>query len=148
MQNWCASGTSALPLKPQFPYTDLLGAMPVAAHYLGESPEKDRKLLVIFSNMRQSTRVLDLEHKVPQAQNALRQAAKQELMADLRGVEVHALGVDVSGGQSSPGKIYGFSGQRISKTREVDWKAIRFFATSQDKLRKHACADCVGEVNH
>jgi len=35
-------------LKPQFPHTDLLGAMLVAAHYFGESPEKDRKLLVIF----------------------------------------------------------------------------------------------------
>lgn len=105
--------------------------MLVAAHYFGESPEKDRQLLVIFSDMRRSTRVLDL--KVPQAQNALRQAAKQGLMADLRGAEVHALGVDASGCRSSTGKIYGFSGQRISKTRELDWKAIRFFATSQEK---------------
>lgn len=47
--------------------------------------------------MRRSTRVLDLEHKVPQAQNALRQAAKQGLMADLRGVEVHALGATRGG---------------------------------------------------
>jgi hypothetical protein len=75
-------------LKPEFPHTDLLGAMLVAAHYFGESPEKDRKWLVIFSDMRQSTRVLDFEHKLPQAQNALRQAARQGLMTDLRGVEV------------------------------------------------------------
>jgi hypothetical protein len=84
-------------LKPQFPHTDLLGAMLVAAQYFEESPGKGRKLLVIFSDMRQSTRVLDFEHGLPQTQDALRQVATGGLMADLCGVEVRVLGVDASG---------------------------------------------------
>ncbi len=89
----CASGLTA-----QFPQTDLLGAMLVAAQAFDHSPADRKEVLMIFSDMRQSTRVLDLErptavHKT----EALQQVAKSHLIPNLHGVEVYALGVDASG---------------------------------------------------
>jgi len=53
---------------------------------------------MIFSDVRQATRMLDLErptlvHKT----EALQQVARSHLIPDLHGVKVHALGVDASG---------------------------------------------------
>src|ERR1700687_1554246 len=85
-------------LTSQFPQTDLLGAILVSAQVF-DHPTADRKeVLIIFSDMRQATRVLDLErpplvHKT----EALQQIAESHLIADLHGVEVYALGVDASG---------------------------------------------------
>ena len=85
-------------LTAQFPQTDLLGAILVAAQVF-DHPTADRKeVLIIFSDMRQATSVLDLERPVlVNKTEALQQVAKSHLIPDLHGVEVYALGVDASG---------------------------------------------------
>ncbi len=85
-------------LTAQFPKTDLLGAILVAAQVFDHPPGDRKEVLMIFSDMRQATSVLDLErpmlvHKT----EALQQAAKSHLIPDLHGVEVYVLGVDASG---------------------------------------------------
>jgi len=84
----------ALTLKPQFSHTDILGAMLVAAQVFAESPPGRRKVLVLFSDMRQSTRTLDLEHRNAVLPNDVDLLASIQLVPDLSGVEVIALGVD------------------------------------------------------
>jgi hypothetical protein len=89
----CSSGLTA-----QFPQTDLLGAILVAAQAFDHPPADRKEVLMIFSDMRQSTRVLDLERPaVVHKTEALQQVAKSHLIPDLHGVEVYALGVDASG---------------------------------------------------
>jgi hypothetical protein len=86
-------------LTAQFPETDLLGAILVAAQVF-DHPSVDRKkeVLMIFSDMRQSTSVLDFERStLVQKTEALQQIAKSHLIPDLHGVAVYALGVDASG---------------------------------------------------
>ena len=90
----CSSG-----LMVQVPRTDLLGAMLLAAQAF-DHPAADRKeVLMIFSDMRHSTRLLDLERPaVAHTTEALQQVAKSHLAPDLHGiVHVYALGVDASG---------------------------------------------------
>lgn len=89
----CSSG-----LTPQFPQTDLLGAMLLAAQAFDHSEADRKEVLMIFSDMRQSTRVLDLERPaVVHKTEALQQIAKGHLIPDLHGVHVYVLGVDASG---------------------------------------------------
>jgi hypothetical protein len=81
---------------PKFPHTDMFGALIVTADILRQS--SGRKVLVMFSDMRQSTRELDLERPATIAiVQALRIADQQRLVADLQGVDVYVLGVDASG---------------------------------------------------
>jgi hypothetical protein len=89
----CSSGLTA-----QFVQTDLLGAILVAAQVFGH-PTADRKeVLMIFSDMRQSSRVLNLERPgVVHKTEALKRIGKSHLIPDLHGVEVHVLGVDANG---------------------------------------------------
>ena len=55
-------------------------------------------MLVILSDMRQATDVLNLEHQaMVQTSAALQQVANQKLLADLHSVDVYALGVDAAG---------------------------------------------------
>jgi hypothetical protein len=55
-------------------------------------------MLVIFSDMRQDTAALDLEHpRIVSASLAMSRTEKDRLLPDLRGVEVHVLGVDGAG---------------------------------------------------
>jgi hypothetical protein len=82
-------------LQPESPHTDLLGAFLVASEQFASAQEDRRKVLIIFSDMRQSTRVLDLERPaLVQETKALQQVAKSQLIPDLRGVDVYVLGVD------------------------------------------------------
>jgi hypothetical protein len=85
-------------LTAQFKQTDLLGALLVAAQVF-ERPSVGRKeVLMIFSDMRQATGVLDLERpRLIHKTEALRQVAKSHQIPSLHGVEVYALGVDASG---------------------------------------------------
>lgn len=85
-------------LTARFPTTDLLGAILVAAQVFDHPPADRKEVLMIFSDMRQATRVLDLErptliHKT----EALQHVAKSHLVPDLHGVDVYVLGVDASG---------------------------------------------------
>jgi hypothetical protein len=83
-------------VKPRFRETDLFGALVVAASILGPLP--GRKVLVIFSDMRQATGDLNLERPGSIAvAPSLRRAQTLKLVANLEGVEVYALGVDAEG---------------------------------------------------
>jgi hypothetical protein len=85
-------------LQPTFPHTDLLGAFLLASQQFAATEEGYRKVLIIFSDMRQSTQLFDLEHggTLYKKGEALRWA-EHECPADLHGVEIYALGVDASG---------------------------------------------------
>ena len=69
----------------------------VASDFFRVSP-RYRNVLVIFSDMRQDTLTLDLEHpKVVSASLAMGKAERERLLPDLHGVEVYVLGVDGAG---------------------------------------------------
>jgi hypothetical protein len=88
----------AAQLQPQFTQTDLLGAMFIASQSFGQAPPAARKLLIIFSDMRQSTASLDFEHIVVSNIDTLLNKATHDIgEPDLSGVEVYALGVDAAG---------------------------------------------------
>jgi hypothetical protein len=84
-------------LKSDSRHTDILGALLVATQIFKESHSPDN-VLVIFSDMRQDSRELNLETTkqwVPQEE--IKTLSQKRLVADLQGVEVHALGVDNAG---------------------------------------------------
>lgn len=84
-------------LTPKFPATDILGALLIAGQMFQGSPA-NRKVLVIFSDMRHHTADLDLEsdRSVPSPALQRKQSAKGT-PAMLHGIEVYALGVDGAG---------------------------------------------------
>jgi hypothetical protein len=85
-------------LAPRCAQSDILGALLVASEVFHKSPTGRRKVLVVLSDMRQATRDLNLEHQsMVQTNAALRQVANKKLLADLRGVDVYAEGVDGAG---------------------------------------------------
>jgi hypothetical protein len=85
-------------LQPIFPHTDLLGAFLLASQQFAEAKQGYRKVVIVFSDMRQSTPLLDLEHgsTVYKRSKDLKRA-HDECPADMHGVEIHALGVDANG---------------------------------------------------
>jgi hypothetical protein len=87
----------SLKLKPQFSHTDILGAILIASQVFAECPNGRRKVLVLYSDMRQSTGALDLEHKSVVEPQVVDRALRQSLGPDLHGVEVYVLGVDGGG---------------------------------------------------
>ncbi len=85
-------------LEPTFKQTDIVGALLLASQLFQESPNTNRKLLVIFSDMRQNTHDLDLE--TPQTigvEGALSNAQRKNLLANLTGVKIRVLGADNAG---------------------------------------------------
>ena len=89
--------TRAARVQPRARRTDILGALLTASQLFAQTPERKR-VLVIYSDMRQDTAELDLESPAAIAVNsALAQTEKRGLLADLRGVDVHVLGVDAAG---------------------------------------------------
>ena len=88
----------AAQLQPQFTQTDLLGAMFVASQSFEQTPPAARKLLIVFSDMRQATAELDLERVAVNNTDALLSKVTHDSgEPDLSGVEVYALGVDAAG---------------------------------------------------
>jgi len=84
-------------LVENFNQTDLLGALVVSAQIF-EPRDGRRNVLVIFSDMRHETRSLNLaKFSVVPLQPTLDGIASAGLTADLKGVEVYALGVDAAG---------------------------------------------------
>ena len=82
---------------PTAPKTDILGALIVASDLFRSSPGR-RNVLVIFSDMRQDTSVLDLEHaRIVSASLAMIKAEKGRLLPDLHAVAIYILGVDGAG---------------------------------------------------
>jgi hypothetical protein len=79
------------------PKTDILGALLTASALFQASPGC-RNILVVFSDMRNDTPALDLEHpRVVSTSFAMSKTEKGRLLPDLRSVEVYALGVDGAG---------------------------------------------------
>jgi hypothetical protein len=86
----------ALSSPHSIPHTDVFGALILAADILSQAPQ--RKVLVVFSDMRQSTTDLDLERATSTPQGpALMSIEKRRLVAQLQGVNVYVLGVDGAG---------------------------------------------------
>ena len=83
-------------LQPTFTATDILGALDLASQVFREqSLSRDRRMLILFSDMRNETRELQLESQsIPGAFN---QAMGAERGPDLAHVTVFALGVDGAG---------------------------------------------------
>jgi hypothetical protein len=76
--------------------SDVIGAVFIASEMLRDAQEK--RVLVIFSDMRQSAPPLDIERPmVVSTPASLRLVESRHLIADLRGVDVWILGVDAAG---------------------------------------------------
>jgi hypothetical protein len=85
-------------LAPSSAKTDILGALLVASEEFHASPSGRRKVLVVFSDMRQATHALNLERvALVQTPAAMRQVVNGRLLADLHGVAVYTEGVDGAG---------------------------------------------------
>jgi hypothetical protein len=75
-----------------------LGALLTAEQIFNESPKTSRRVLVIFSDMRQHTAELDLESgRSILSFTQLRTLPNAVQVAALKGVEVYAVGVDGAG---------------------------------------------------
>jgi hypothetical protein len=84
-------------LSAQTRNTDILGALVVAGQLFSQSPDPRRKILVLYSDMRQSTRHLNLETNPSVAvAAALARTSEDQALTSLKGVEVYALGVDAA----------------------------------------------------
>jgi hypothetical protein len=84
-------------LEPTFAYTDIMGMLLLASQIFDAVPEKNRRVLVIFSDMRHHTRNLDLESPSMVPDFDRMPPNTEALAASLPGVEVYALGVDGAG---------------------------------------------------
>jgi hypothetical protein len=84
-------------LKSDYRHTDIIGALLVASQIFKDTPSP-RNLLVVFSDMRQDSRELNLETTQPWLPHEkLKILSQKQLIGDLQGVEVHILGVDNAG---------------------------------------------------
>jgi hypothetical protein len=82
-------------LQPKFDQTDIVGFLFLAAQSLG--PVSGKKVVVIFSDMRESTKILDLERGVQtEPDEMLRDLMAKNLVPDLQGVDVYIYGVDAA----------------------------------------------------
>jgi hypothetical protein len=90
--------TRSVKLRPIFRQTDILGALMLTHELFDQQGKANRKVLIIFSDMRQQTRELDLESPstVPSFDRVGTRKTKIGI-ANLGGVHVHALGVDGAG---------------------------------------------------
>jgi hypothetical protein len=87
-------------LAPHFQQTDILGALQLANDIFALDPETERRILVIFSDMRQSTQDLDLE--TPAVAPSFDTASKHcGIVPRLKGVQAYVLGVDGAGKSSA-----------------------------------------------
>jgi hypothetical protein len=83
-------------LVPQFDYTDAFGSL-MLARQIFDTQSGSRKILVIFSHMRHHTRDFDLESRSQIAVVSRTRRIQAIPVADLKGVQVYALGVDGTG---------------------------------------------------
>jgi hypothetical protein len=82
-------------LQPQFPDTDIIGALFLASEIFKQTPGS-QNTLVIFSDMRNSASGLDLETpSIVPSYSAV--PKKDHILAELKNVQVYTLGVDGAG---------------------------------------------------
>ena len=84
----------SLTLRSDSPSTDVFGALLLASQIFSAGPSTDRRMLVLFSDMRNSTSELNLERFQVLAHARTASLPPGIVHADLRNVEVYALGVD------------------------------------------------------
>jgi hypothetical protein len=112
-------------LKPQSTSTDILGAMVVAHQLFEETPKAKRKILVLFSDMRQSALGFDLEHfPVSPSTSFLARVERANLLADLTNVDVYALGVDAAG-------------ENVRQWENLHQFWIQYFAKAKGELKEY-----------
>ena len=98
LQAWL---TRTKALAPSFRHTDIVGALLLASQIFQAEP-KGRRVLVIFSDMRENAGNLNLgESNLKSAHLALNRYAQDRDIPDLHGVEVHILGADNAGKSTS-----------------------------------------------
>ncbi len=84
-------------LQPSFPSTDILGVLSLSSQIFNQQPSNgERKILVLFSDMRNHTRDLDLESPSVVSRRGPAKAPNTATV-DLHQVQVYALGVDGAG---------------------------------------------------
>jgi hypothetical protein len=97
-------------LKPDARGTDIFGALLLAQELFRSGPPGSRNVLILYSDMRHVTPILDLETpRVIPVQSALKTAAQHGLVADLAGIAVYAAGT------TTPGR------------RVEEWESLRKF---------------------
>ncbi len=84
-------------LQPNFKHTDILGALLAANQLFDEAPRASRKVLIVFSDMRNNSQDLDLESFRTVPSFSVLEKKSRFPVAELRGVEVYAYGVDDAG---------------------------------------------------
>jgi hypothetical protein len=85
-------------LQPSAPGTDILGSLVVAGQLLQQTPNAQRKVLAIFSDMREFTRHLNFETSSSISKDAAFPKVDQgKFLPNLKGVEVYILGADAAG---------------------------------------------------
>ena len=94
LQAWL---TRTKALQPSFRHTDIVGALLLASQIFQARP-KGRRVLIIFSDMRENAGNLYLEGRNPEnARVSLNRYAQGRDIPDLHGIEVHVLGADNAG---------------------------------------------------
>ena len=80
-------------LDPHFQQTDIFGALLLASQVFAQKPDVGRKMLVIFSDMRQSSAGFDME-SLPIVPTFMTLATRCGAVPALHNVQVHVLGAD------------------------------------------------------
>jgi len=85
-------------LQPNSAGTDILGSLVVAGQLLQQAPDTQRKVLVLFSDMREFTRHLNFETQsdIPM-DAALAKVDEGRFLPNLKGVDIYVLGADAAG---------------------------------------------------
>jgi hypothetical protein len=87
-------------IRSQFSQTDIIGALSLASQFFAGGESSDRKMFVIFSDMREDVPGLDLESPtVVPPFDVL--ASHIGAVADLSGVQIDVLGADGAGKSSA-----------------------------------------------
>jgi hypothetical protein len=88
-------------LQPEFKQTDILGAVMLAGELFAEHAHSQRRTLVIYSDMEQVTKDMNLERQKHGNGRMLTDIEFRPFMVDLRDVEVFCLGVQAPNQQPS-----------------------------------------------
>lgn len=85
-------------LAPRYPQTDVLGAVLLASDIFRHAPQGSQKVLIVFSDMKQATRMLNIERlPVVRIKAALQRVENTQQLAALDGVQVYIEGADGAG---------------------------------------------------
>lgn len=84
-------------LEPRAQCTDILGALIIAGQLFAQARAPEQKVLVLYSDMRQFTRGLNLETGNTTIDQELLTVGRDGFVPDLNGVTVYVLGADAAG---------------------------------------------------